>query len=102
MNAADRPRDSEGQSYPSHESVERLQHALSSYIRTQDETPVREALAVLAREARARQLYAERMLVAVKRVWMDTQEVKAMPNEKERRRILDHVVKLCISTYYES
>lgn len=102
MKAADPPSDTEGQSYPSRESVERLQHALSSYIRTHDETPVREALQVLAHEARARQIYAERMLIAVKRVWMDTQEVNAMPNEKERRRILEHVVKLCISTYYDS
>ena len=66
-----------------------------------DEQPVCDALTVLAREAQERQLHAEHMLIAFKRVWGDLPEVHAIPTDAERRRMLDRVVKLCIDTYYK-
>ena len=98
--APDRSDESEGGQYPSRESLELLRATLSGYVATGAEGPVCEALATLAREAQARKLYAERMLVAFKRVWNDLPEVKRIPNEKERKQMLDRLVKLCIDAYY--
>lgn len=100
MMAPDRSDESEGGQFPSPESLEILRAALSRYLATGDEKPVCAALDVLAREAHERKLYAERMLVAFKRVWADMAEVQAMPSDKERRRLLDRLVKLCIDAYY--
>ena|SRR5688500_3049319 len=100
MMAPDRSNDSEGGQYPSRTSLAMLRAALSGYIASRDEKPVCDALSVLAREAQERKLYAERMLVAFKRVWGDLPEVQAMPSEQERKRLLDRLVKLCIDAYY--
>lgn len=98
--APDRSNESEGGQFPSRESLELLRSALSGYIATREEKPVCEALTVLAREAQERKLYAERMLVAFKRTWAELPEVKAIPSEKERKQMLDRLVKLCIDAYY--
>ena len=98
--APDRSNESEGGQYPSSESLETLRTALSRYVATREEKPVCDALAVLAREAQERKLYAERMLVAFKRVWGEMPEVKSIPSEKERRRMLERLVRLCIDAYY--
>jgi hypothetical protein len=100
MMAPDRSNDSEGGQFPSRESLEMLRAALSGYVSSGKEEPVCDALGVLAREAQDRKLYAERMLVAFKRVWGEMPEVQALPSEKERKRMLDRLVKLCIDAYY--
>jgi hypothetical protein len=100
MMAPDRSNDSEGGQFPSRESLDQLRTALSGYVATRDEAPVCAALAVLAREAQERKLYAERMLVAFKRVWGEMAEVQAMGSEKERKVLLDRLVRLCIDAYY--
>ena len=100
MMAPDRSNDSEGGQYPSDESLATLRGALSGYVATREEKPVCDALAMLAREAQERKLYAERMLVAFKRVWGEMPEVRAISNEKERKRLLDRLVRLCIDAYY--
>jgi hypothetical protein len=100
MMAPDRSNESEGGQFPSREALEMLRAALSGYISTGEEKHVCDALAVLAREAQERKLYAERMLVAFKRVWGEMAEVQAMPSEKERKRLLDRLVRLCIDAYY--
>jgi len=100
MMAPDRSNESEGGQFPSQESRDLLRTALSAYVATREESPVCEALGVLAREAQARQIYAERMLVAFKRTWGEMPEVKAIPNEKDRKLLLDRLIKLCIDAYY--
>ena len=100
MMAPDRSSESEGGQFPSHESLELLRASLSRFLTTGEEDAVCESLDVLAREAHERKLYAERMLVALKRVWAEMAEVQAMPSEKERKRLLDRVVRLCIDAYY--
>jgi dihydrodipicolinate synthase/N-acetylneuraminate lyase len=45
-------------------------------------------------------LHAEHMLIAFKDVWNDMPEVQAIRNVEERKRLLDHLVKLCIDAYY--
>ena len=100
--APDRSNESEGGQFPSRESLEMLRTALSGYLATREEKPVCDALSVLAREAQERKLYAERMLVAFKRVWAEMPEVQSMTNEKERKRLLDRLVRLCIDAYYST
>ena len=100
MMAPDRSDESEGGPYPSHESLELLRTALSGYIAGGDEKPVCSALALLAREAQTRKLYAEQMLVAFKRVWREMPEVQAVASDKERTRMMERLVRLCIDAYY--
>jgi hypothetical protein len=101
MMAPDRSNESGGR-YPSPEALELLRASLSRYVANGgDEQPVCDALNVLAREAQERQLYAEQMLIAFKRVWSDMPEVQAIPTEAERKQLLSHLVKLCIDTYYK-
>ena len=101
MMAPDRSNESGGR-FPSREALDLLRAALSRYIAdSADEQPVCEALNVLAREAQDRQLYAEHMLIAFKRVWGDRPDVQKFPTEAERKRVLDRLVKMCIDTYYK-
>ncbi len=104
MMAPDRPDESGGGRYPSRKSVERLRVALSRYIvgpvDSEKEAAVCGELANLAIEARERKLYAEHMLIAFKQLWAEMPEVKAIPLETDRRRLLDGLVKMCIDTYY--
>jgi hypothetical protein len=101
MMAPDRSNDSEGGRYPSDEALDTLRRALSRFVGgASDETDVCAALAILATEAQKRQLYAEHMLIAFKRVWLDMPEVQAITDEVRRRRLLDRLVKLCIDSYY--
>ncbi len=99
--APDRSNESGGR-FPSPEALELLRASLSRYVTDGgDEQPVCDALSTLAREAQERQLYAEHMLIAFKRVWTEMPEVQAIPLEAERKRLLSHLVKLCIDTYYK-
>lgn len=99
MMAPDRSNDSEGGRYPSDEALDTLRSAIARFVRG-DETDVCDALKRLAGEAQQRQLYAEHMLIAFKRVWNDMPEVQAIREEPERKRLLARLVKLCIDTYY--
>jgi hypothetical protein len=101
MMAPDRSHESGGGRFPSPEALSTLRSALSGYLRSDtDDTAVCDALRVLAQEAKDRQLYAEQLLIAFKRVWADMPELVAIPSEGERRRMLDHLVKVCIDMYY--
>ena len=101
MMAPDRSNESGGR-FPSPEALELLRGSLSEYVRnTGDERAVCDALTELAREAQERKLYAEHMLIALKRVWNDMPEVQAIQTEAERKRMLGQLVKLCIDTYYK-
>ena len=100
MMAPDRSNESEGGQYPTRATLEILREALSGYIRVEAEKPVCDALSVLAREAQERKLHAEQMLIVFKRIWSDMPEVRAMSNEKDRRRLMDRLVRLCIDAYY--
>jgi hypothetical protein len=101
MMAPDRSNESGGR-FPSREALDLLRAALSRYIAdSSDEQPVCDALNVLAKEAQERQLYAEHMLIAFKRVWGDMPAVQAIPTEAERKRVMDRLVKMCIDTYYK-
>jgi hypothetical protein len=101
MMAPDRPQEPNGGRYPSRTTLELLRTALGHYLGGAiGDEQVCDVLAVLAREAQERQLHAEHMLVAFKQVWNDMPQVHAIRNTEERKRLLDHLVKLCIDAYY--
>lgn len=101
MTAPDRPQDPNGERYPSRATVEVLRAALIRYLGgVIEDDQVRDALAVLAREAQERRLHAEQMIVAFKQVWNEMPDVQAIHNLEERKSLLDRLVKLCIDAYY--
>jgi hypothetical protein len=102
MMASDRSRDSNGGRYPSRQTLELLQAALVRYLTgPTDDEQVCEALEALAREAQDRQLHGEQMLVAFKQAWNALPEVERIGDPGARKNLLDHLVKLCIDTYYK-
>lgn len=87
--------------YPSSETLELVRTSLSRYLRGDDkDEQVCEALLVLAREAQERRLNAEHMLVAFKDVWSKLPEVRAIRGEADERRLREHLITLCIDSYY--
>lgn len=101
MVARVRSHDSDGERFPSDETLRVVQAALREYLADAgDDERVFDAFTELAREADARQLRAEGVLVAFKKIWNDMPEVKSLPIRGDRERILTHLVKLCINAYY--
>ena len=99
--APDRSNESGGR-FPSREALDLLRGSLSEYFAGgRDEQPVCDALNHLAREAQERKLYAEHMLIALKQVWNDLPEVKALATDEERKKVLGRLVRLCIDSYYK-
>ena len=102
MMAPDRSSGSPTSRYPSAETVELVRASLSRYLRGEEkDDQVCEALVVLAREAQERKLNAEHMLVAFKDVWGKMPEVRAIKLEADERRLRDHLITLCIDSYYK-
>lgn len=101
MVARVRSHDSDGERFPSNETLRVVQTALREYLADPAEDDrVCDAFTELAREADARQLRAEGVLVAFKKIWNEMPEVKSLPDHGDRERILTHLVKLCINAYY--
>lgn len=101
MVARVRSQDSDDERFPSHETLHFVQRSLREYLAGEsDDERVCEAFTELAREADARQLRAEGVLVAFKQIWSAMPEVKSLPAPADRERILTHLVKLCINAYY--
>jgi hypothetical protein len=102
MMAPDRSRESNGGRYPSRATLELLRAALARYLHGAiNDEQICDALEVLAREAQERQLHAEHMLIAFKTLWNDLPEADRVRDPAERKSLLDHLVKLCIDTYYK-
>jgi len=101
MVARVRSHDSDGERFPSDETLRIVQTALREYLADPAEDDrVCDAFTELAREADARQLRAEGVLVAFKKIWNEMPEVKSLPVRGDRERTLTHLVKLCINAYY--
>lgn len=101
MVARVRSHDSDGERFPSSETLRVVQAALRAYLaRSAGDDRVCEAFTELAREADARQLRAEGVLIAFKKIWNEMPEVQSLPGPGDRERILTHLVKLCINAYY--
>lgn len=99
MTAHDRSHGSNGGRFPSDETLAILRDALARCLAGEiDESGVCDALGVLAREAQERQLRAEAMLIAFKRIW---NEIPTTLEPRERQAMLDRLVRLCIDSYYK-
>ncbi len=102
MMAPHRSRGSNGERYPSRETLEILRRALAQYLDGGfDDDQVCGALVVLAEEAKDKRLHAEDVLIAFKEVWSELPEVLAIKDPVERKALLDHLVKLCIDAVYK-
>jgi hypothetical protein len=103
MMAPNRSQDSDGGRFPSAETLELVRVALTQYLagKMRDEQEVCDALAVLAKEAHERQLQAEEMLIAFKRIWYAMPYVTPIANRAEQQRVLDRLIRLCIDVFYQ-
>lgn len=96
-----RSQESDDERFPSPETLRLVQRSLRGYLAGEsDDERVCEAFTHLASEADARQLRAEGVLIAFKKIWSDMPEVQSLPAHGDRERILTHLVKLCINAYY--
>lgn len=101
MVARVRSHEAGGERFPSDETLRVVRTALRDYLAgAVDDEGVCNAFTELAREADARQLRAEGVLVAFKKIWNEMPEVQSLPARGDRERILTHLVKLCINAYY--
>jgi|SRR5881394_1733754 len=81
-------------------SIENLASALAQYLADGDVGPLQTALHSVAEEARAKQMHAEHLLVALKDVWFALPSVSSVPDGEAQNRVLQRVVTLCIREYY--
>jgi|SRR5690348_10322988 len=87
--------------FPSAETVALIQSTLAGFLDgTIGDGRVCEVFTLLATEADARQLRAEGMLVALKRIWNGLPQVRALHDSQRRDQMLTHLVRLCIDSYY--
>ncbi len=61
---------------------------------------VREILRASLSEARDRGVRAEQLIVTLKSLWSALPEVQYADDRKEEARLLDELVRICISEYY--
>ncbi|HVE78028.1 MAG TPA: hypothetical protein VNA89_04150 [Gemmatimonadaceae bacterium] len=83
------------------ETVAVVRAALVRYMR--DGRPgndLHEALTAMAREARAKGIHAEHVLVTLKQLWTALPEVKATRDASVQAKLLQGLVTLCIDEYY--
>jgi len=87
--------------FPSPETVALIESTLTAFLDgTVDDGRVCEVFTHMAREADGRQLRAEGMLVAFKQIWNGLPQVRALGDSQRRDRLLTHLVRLCIDSYY--
>ncbi|HEX5437248.1 MAG TPA: hypothetical protein VFW98_08810 [Gemmatimonadaceae bacterium] len=60
------------------------------------------ALRNLSREAHAKSLQAEQVLVTLKQLWHSLPDVQRARTRAEQARALEHVIAMCITEYYET
>lgn len=82
------------------ESLRALEAAMLTYAASGAAPPSLEpALMLIAAEARAKQLRAEQLLIALKDVWYALPSVSA-PAPHEQNAMLQRIVTLCVRAYY--
>jgi hypothetical protein len=85
------------------ESLDTLRRALRDYLHNSEHpSALQSSLLHVATEARARGIRPEQLLVALKETWNALPEVVAMHDSRERMRLLQDVVTMCIKEYYSA
>jgi hypothetical protein len=84
------------------ETVGRTRVALSRYLEDSESGAValRDALDLMAAEARTKSMLPEQLLVVLKDVWYTLPAVRAIEDSGSQIRLLQRVVTMCIKEYY--
>jgi hypothetical protein len=84
------------------ETVARARVALSGYLEDPEGNgqDLREALNLMADEAREKRMLPEQLLVVLKDVWYALPAVRAVEDSTAQIRMLQRVVTMCIKEYY--
>ena len=85
------------------EVVDSVRIALERYVETLAAEPapeLRTALHALARDARAKAVPPEHLLVALKGIWQTLPSVERAHDYTEQTRVLQRVVTICIKEYF--
>ena len=84
------------------ETIARTREALSRYLSNPDGAgdELGAALDLMAREARAKSMLPEQLLVILKDVWYALPAVRAIDDSGAQIRLLQRVVTMCIKEYY--
>lgn len=84
------------------ETVARARVALSRYLENPDAggDELRDALDVMAAEARAKMMLPEQLLVVLKDIWYALPAVRSLDDSGAQIRLLQRVVTMCIKEYY--
>jgi len=78
-----------------------LESALVTYLANPKDTDhLKSALQRVAIEAREKDVRAEHVLVALKDIWYELPQMRAVTDVDEQHRLLQRVVTLCIREYY--
>ena len=80
-----------------------VRNALRGYLaNANDAAPLREALLLMATDARANSMLPEQLLVVLKDLWGSLAEVRAMTDLDQQIRMQQRVVTMCIKEYYSA
>jgi len=84
------------------ETVTRARVALTRYLESPDRAgeELRDALDLMATEARSKAMLPEQLLVVLKDVWYALPEVRSLEDSGAQIRLLQRVVTMCIKEYY--
>jgi hypothetical protein len=84
------------------ETVTRARVALTRYLESPDGagSELRDALDLMATEARSKAMLPEQLLVVLKDVWYALPEVRSLEDSGAQIRLLQRVVTMCIKEYY--
>jgi hypothetical protein len=100
--ASDHESSAGGSAHPSDDAVSRVRPAIRRYLaRESTDVELRSALRDLARDAEARSLRAEELVVALKRLLGELPEVQRIGERTERERVVARLVSTCIDVYYD-
>jgi hypothetical protein len=83
------------------ETIEALRSALEQYVDAPlHGSALKLALQTMAKEAHAKSILPEQLLVVLKDVWHTLPSVRSMNEPADQARLLQRVVTMCIKEYY--
>ena len=85
------------------ETIASVRDALRGYLANANHaSPLRQALLLMATEARGKTMVPEQLLVVLKELWGGLAEVRAMADLEQQIRLQQRVVTMCIKEYYSA
>ena len=84
------------------DTIDAVRVALREYLASGSSALLQVSLVRMASDAREKAMLPEHVLLALKEVWHDLPEVRAMGDASEKTRLLQRVVTMCIKEYYSA